>query len=76
MKKKIDHLGRVVIPAEIRKALNMKDGAEYTITLKGRQIIIEPCEAVCAICGGAATIKIGESKSLCKSCADTIRKKA
>lgn len=38
--KKIDNLGRVVIPKEIRAALNIKSGDELNIELKSGKIII------------------------------------
>ena len=40
MIRKIDNLGRIVIPKEIRKELNIKDYDELKITTDGKQVII------------------------------------
>ena len=40
----IDRYGRVVIPAAIRKKLNIKGGDELIIELRGSTIIIQPVQ--------------------------------
>jgi AbrB family looped-hinge helix DNA binding protein len=40
--RKIDDLGRVVIPAEFRRTLGVHEGDELEILLEGEQIVIKP----------------------------------
>lgn len=40
--RKIDDLGRIVIPAEMRRVLGVQEGDELEITLNGRHIEIRP----------------------------------
>ena len=40
--RKIDDLGRVVIPAEFRRTLGIHEGDELEISLEGEQIVIKP----------------------------------
>ena len=40
--RKIDDLGRVVIPAEMRHVLGVKEGDQLEITLEGDHVAIRP----------------------------------
>jgi AbrB family looped-hinge helix DNA binding protein len=40
--RKIDDLGRVVIPAEFRRTLGIHEGDELEISLEGEQVVIKP----------------------------------
>ncbi len=40
--RKIDDLGRIVIPAEMRRVLGIKEGDELEITLDGNHVEIRP----------------------------------
>lgn len=41
MKRKIDNLGRLVIPIEMRDELKIKNGDEVNIELQGNSIVIQ-----------------------------------
>ncbi len=41
---RVDDKGRIVLPKEFRKALNVREGDELIITLKGSRIVIEKSE--------------------------------
>ncbi|RLE61642.1 MAG: hypothetical protein DRN53_05320 [Thermoprotei archaeon] len=41
---RVDDKGRIVLPKEFRKALDVKEGDELIITLKGSRIVIEKSE--------------------------------
>lgn len=73
--RRIDDLGRIVVPAEIRNQLGIKAGAECRVSLDGESIRIEPCENVCIICGKKATIDVIPGKYICKACAAEIKNK-
>ncbi|HEU4866850.1 MAG TPA: AbrB/MazE/SpoVT family DNA-binding domain-containing protein, partial [Actinomycetota bacterium] len=42
MNRKLDVLGRIVIPAEIRKSLDLKEGGVLDISLEEDRIILTP----------------------------------
>ena len=46
MKRKIDNLGRLVIPIEMRDELKIKNGDEVNIELKGNSIIIKDTKSI------------------------------
>ncbi|GFI55769.1 hypothetical protein IMSAG013_00820 [Clostridiales bacterium] len=66
--KEIDFAGRIVIPAEMRKILNIKTNDQLHIATDGNRLIIEKKQDACAICGGTeALVQIGQ-KHICEQC--------
>lgn len=47
---KIDKLGRIVIPIENRKELNLEYGSLVEITCEDEQVIIKPRVQKCKLC--------------------------
>lgn len=71
----IDDLGRVVIPAEIRKNLGVSTGDKLNVELEGHKVIITTnAENRCTFCGKPATIEVANGHLICKSCAKIIQK--
>ena len=72
--RKIDELGRVVLPMELRKMLgiNIKDSLE--ISVDGQNIILSKYEIVCNFCGETEGLKTFKNKRVCQQCAEEIGK--
>lgn len=53
MVRNVDHLGRIVLPKEIRKSLNLSDGTPMDISVDGETILLKRhhSEQSCAFCG-------------------------
>ncbi|MGD2051629.1 MAG: AbrB/MazE/SpoVT family DNA-binding domain-containing protein, partial [Acidimicrobiia bacterium] len=51
MVRKIDDLGRIVIPAETRRLFHIREGDELAISVDEDSIIIRKLEAACVFCG-------------------------
>ena len=51
--RKIDHLGRIVLPKELRKTLDLPDGTPMDISLKDDTILLKKHqpEGICTLCG-------------------------
>ena len=67
--RRFDTLGRIVVPKELRKALNIKEGDPIEISAQGRKIILEPSSWKCAVCGADGEAKIN-GVCVCQSCAE------
>ena len=68
--RKMDALGRIVLPIEYRTALGAHSGDEFVLTLTGDAIRLRKKPAnVCMFCGGAADIRITPKGCLCRACA-------
>jgi len=51
--RRIDGLGRIVIPAEIRDRLGISEGAHLDIVVRDGAIVLTPMERRCHACGHA-----------------------
>lgn len=68
MKRKVDELGRIVLPIEYRNALNIKNKDELNLSLEADRIIIKKPISSCHFCRSALhLVRIG-GETVCKSC--------
>ncbi len=51
IEKEVDRLGRVVIPAEYRKRLGIKEGMRVLLSFENDAIMMRAENGCCAICG-------------------------
>lgn len=73
MYRKIDVLGRIVIPAEIRKSLDLKVGGVLDISLlNGSQMLLSPRRDQCTFCGLDEGLIWHKEKRVCKPCRDEL----
>lgn len=73
--RKIDDLGRMVIPIELRKTRNINKKDPMEIFVDGNEIILRKYEPVCIFCGSADDIIEFEIRTICESCKEKIANK-
>lgn len=73
--RKIDDLGRVTLPIELRRNLNLELKDPVQIFVEGDLIILEKYEPACVFCGEAANVENFRGKNVCKSCAEELGRK-
>jgi transcriptional pleiotropic regulator of transition state genes len=66
--RKIDDLGRIVIPAETRRLFNIHEGDQLMISVEAEQIILRKLEATCTFCGSNEAITAFKGKGICSTC--------
>ena len=71
--RKVDELGRIVIPVEIRNKLNIQEKDEVEIILEGRRVILEKYQQDCIICGEVNNLKKCGNKFICKNVFQKLR---
>lgn len=49
MARKIDDLGRIVIPAETRRLFNIREGDQLSISVEGDRIVLNKVEGVVSV---------------------------
>ena len=64
--RRIDQLGRVVIPAELRKVYGVRTGDLLDIRVEEGRLVLSKIEPECAICGGAENLRQLHDKQICK----------
>lgn len=72
MVRKVDELGRIVLPAEYREALNIHKKDDLEINLKADEITIRKPIWGCRFCGAAVDlVRIGKD-SVCRPCIERL----
>jgi len=66
--RKVDELGRVVIPVELRRTLNIDIKDPLEIYVDGNQIILKKYEPTCIFCGEGKEVEEHMGKKVCKKC--------
>ncbi len=72
MTRPIDQLGRIVLPVEIRKSLDIKPEDRLDIEIDDNKIILKKIHEECAFCGADENLITYNGKSVCRSCAESI----
>ncbi|MCF8002178.1 MAG: AbrB/MazE/SpoVT family DNA-binding domain-containing protein [Halanaerobiales bacterium] len=73
--RKIDDLGRMVIPIELRKTMNINKKDPMEIFVDGDKIILSKYEPACIFCGNADDVIEFEGRTICGSCKEKIAEK-
>lgn len=72
--RQIDKLGRLVLPADIRKSLNIVDGIDSVeFFVDNDSVIIKKYRPSCVFCNSAENIVNYKNQTVCKSCLDDLR---
>lgn len=74
--RKVDELGRVVLPVELRRTLSIEERDSMEIYVDGDKVILRKYSPACVFCGDAEHIEHFKGKNICRSCAQTLAGKA
>lgn len=66
--RRVDDLGRIVLPRELRKILNIDPRDSLEIFMDGDTIILRKYEPQCIFCGQASGVRTFKSKNVCENC--------
>lgn len=67
--RKVDQLGRIVLPRELRRTLDIETEDPLEIYVNGAQIILRKYEPACIFCGEAKDVISYKGKTVCRKCA-------
>lgn len=73
--RKVDDLGRVVLPKELRKILDIDERDPLEIFVDGSFVMLQKYEPSCIFCGDASDIETFKGKNVCKKCAEEVHVK-
>ncbi len=71
--RKVDELGRIVVPMELRKTMDIKEKDPIEIYTEGDSIILRKYTSSCIFCGSNQNSVNFEGKIICKTCLDKIK---
>lgn len=73
--RKVDDLGRVVLPIELRRVLDIAERDELEIFVENERIILQKHETACVFCGSTQDLVEHSSKNVCRTCIQKLTKK-
>ena len=71
--RRIDELGRIVLPVELRRTLNLEVRDPVEIFIDGDAIVLRKYDAACLFCGGTRELLSYRGKQICRSCLQRMR---
>lgn len=71
--RKIDDLGRMVIPIELRKTMNINKKDPMEIFVDEEKIILKKYEPACIFCGSADDTIEYEGRTICGECMENMK---
>ena len=72
MIRKIDNLGRIVIPIEIRNKLQIDNKDSIEIYVEGSSIVLKKVENSCVFCGNKNNVRLFKNSQVCNNCIDNL----
>ena len=66
--RKVDELGRVVLPVEMRRTLGIEERDPLEITLEGETVLLRKVQNLCVFCGGEKDLLEHNGKYVCSDC--------
>ncbi len=70
--RKVDELGRIVLPIELRRTLDIEERDALEIYLDGDKIVLQKYEPACLFCGSDQSLVSYRGKNICGECAKSI----
>lgn len=74
--RKVDELGRIVIPIELRRTMDIEEKDALEIFVDGERIILKKYEPACIFCGNAEDVVNYKGKNICNSCLNMLKETA
>lgn len=72
--RKVDDLGRIVLPIELRRVLDIAERDEMEISLEDDKVILKKHEPTCVFCGETHRLVSYRGKWVCRECIIDLKK--
>ncbi len=72
--RKIDELGRIVLPSELRRVFGIREGDELEISVEGERVILQKRLDLCIFCGAESPSVEYKGRRVCEPCAGELGK--
>ena len=73
--RKVDELGRIVLPIELRRTLDIAEKDSMEIYIEGDAIILRKYQPACIFCDSAKDIASYRGKNVCSDCIRMLEEK-
>lgn len=72
--RKVDELGRIVLPKELRDTLDINEKDALEIYVDGAMVILKKYEPACIFCSDARDVVAYKGKNICPNCMAEFKK--
>lgn len=69
----LDQLGRIVIPKELRKVMDITSEDSFEIFTESDQIILKKYHPSCVFCNDARDVILFKGKLVCRNCIEGLK---
>ena len=66
--RKVDELGRIVLPIELRRTLDIAEKDSLEIYVDGASIVLKKYQPACTVCDDAKDVINFKGKNVCTNC--------
>ena len=66
--RKVDELGRIVLPIELRRTLDIAEKDSLEIYTDGTSIVLKKYQPSCVFCDESNDIRVFRGKNVCTKC--------
>ena len=70
--RKVDELGRIVLPIELRRTLDIEVRDEMEIFIDDGKIVLQKFEPTCLFCGSSRSLVTFCGKNVCHECLEKL----
>ena len=70
--RKVDELGRIVLPIELRRTLDIAERDELEIYLDDDKVVLKKYEPSCIFCGSSCGLVSYHGRNVCMECIENM----
>lgn len=71
--RRIDSLGRIVLPIELRRVLEIEEGDALEFFTEENRIVLKKYQPACIYCGDARDVISFRGHNICQNCVDALK---
>lgn len=71
--RKVDELGRIVLPIELRRTLDIAEKDSLEIYTDGTSIVLKKYQPSCVFCDESKDIRVFRGKNVCIKCVQQLQ---
>ena len=71
--RKVDELGRIVLPVELRRTMDINERDSLEIYVDGTSIVLKKYRPTCVFCDSVRDIHVYRNKNICSRCMKELR---
>lgn len=71
--RRVDELGRIVLPIELRRTLDIAEKDSLEIYVDGSTIVLKKYEPACIFCGNSKDVFVFKGRNICPDCMEELK---